>query len=273
MAAAALLAKNPHPTDADIDAAIAQHLPLRHLSAHPRRDPGRGAAMRGGAAAPAMKRRALLLSGVGAAGALVVGWGLLPPRGRLGARRHAAGRGRRGRPQRLDQDRRRRRRHPGDEPQRDGPGRAHRARDAGRRGARRRRSTRVRLDAGRRRPALRQRRDVRRQPAVFIRARPSPATRRTPARAGQWVVAKVARELGINVTGGSSSVADAWDVLRLAAATARAQLVGRRLAALEAAGRRARRQERRGQPSVGPHGALRRARGHGGGDAGGRRAR
>jgi isoquinoline 1-oxidoreductase beta subunit len=45
-------------------------------------------------------------------------------------------------------------------------------------------------------------------------------------RAGQWLVAKVARELGINATGGSSTVADAWDVLRLAAATARAQLVG-----------------------------------------------
>ena len=45
-------------------------------------------------------------------------------------------------------------------------------------------------------------------------------------RGGQWVVAKIARELGINVTGGSSSVVDAWDVLRLAAATARAQLLG-----------------------------------------------
>lgn len=45
-------------------------------------------------------------------------------------------------------------------------------------------------------------------------------------RAGEWVVSKIARELGINVTGGSSSVADAWDVLRLAAATARAQLLG-----------------------------------------------
>jgi len=43
---------------------------------------------------------------------------------------------------------------------------------------------------------------------------------------GQWIVAKVARELGINMTGGSSTVADAWDVLRLAAATARAQLLG-----------------------------------------------
>jgi isoquinoline 1-oxidoreductase subunit beta len=41
-----------------------------------------------------------------------------------------------------------------------------------------------------------------------------------------WVTAKLARELGINLTGGSSSTADAWDMLRLAAATARAQLLG-----------------------------------------------
>ncbi len=45
-------------------------------------------------------------------------------------------------------------------------------------------------------------------------------------RIGQRLVGKVARELGINITGGSSSVADAFDVLRLAAATARAQLLG-----------------------------------------------
>ncbi|MEO7336283.1 MAG: molybdopterin cofactor-binding domain-containing protein [Caldimonas sp.] len=49
--------------------------------------------------------------------------------------------------------------------------------------------------------------------------------RSTLASSGQWVVSKVARELGLNVTGGSSSIADAWDVLPLAAATARAQLV------------------------------------------------
>ena len=53
------------------------------------------------------------------------------------------------------------------------------------------------------------------------------AAARTPSvAAGEWVVAKLARELGVNATGGSSSVADAWDVLRLAAATARAQLLG-----------------------------------------------
>ncbi len=45
-------------------------------------------------------------------------------------------------------------------------------------------------------------------------------------RTSRWIVAKLVRELGINMTGGSSTVADAWDVLRLAAATARAQLLG-----------------------------------------------
>jgi isoquinoline 1-oxidoreductase subunit beta len=45
-------------------------------------------------------------------------------------------------------------------------------------------------------------------------------------RVGEWVVGKVARELGINATGGSSSVADAWVPLRMAAATARASLLG-----------------------------------------------
>lgn len=41
-----------------------------------------------------------------------------------------------------------------------------------------------------------------------------------------WITAKVGRELGLNLTGGSSSTADAWDTLRIAAATARAQLLG-----------------------------------------------
>jgi isoquinoline 1-oxidoreductase beta subunit len=42
---------------------------------------------------------------------------------------------------------------------------------------------------------------------------------------GEWLVGKIARELGINATGGSSSVADLWDPLRMAAATARASLL------------------------------------------------
>ena len=48
----------------------------------------------------------------------------------------------------------------------------------------------------------------------------------TKVKAGEWFVGKIARELGINATGGSSTVADAWGPLRLAAATARASLVG-----------------------------------------------
>lgn len=45
-------------------------------------------------------------------------------------------------------------------------------------------------------------------------------------KASRWLLGKVARELGINATGGSSSVADAWDIVRMAAATARASLLG-----------------------------------------------
>ncbi|ABE46119.1 xanthine dehydrogenase family protein molybdopterin-binding subunit [Polaromonas sp. JS666] len=45
-------------------------------------------------------------------------------------------------------------------------------------------------------------------------------------RVSEWLVGKLARELGINATGASSSVADAWEVLRMAAATARASLLG-----------------------------------------------
>jgi isoquinoline 1-oxidoreductase beta subunit len=44
-------------------------------------------------------------------------------------------------------------------------------------------------------------------------------------RTGEWLVGKIARELGINATGGSSSIADAWQPLRQAAATARASLL------------------------------------------------
>jgi isoquinoline 1-oxidoreductase beta subunit len=40
-----------------------------------------------------------------------------------------------------------------------------------------------------------------------------------------WMVGKVARELGLIITGGSSSVKDAWEPMREAGATARAMLV------------------------------------------------
>jgi isoquinoline 1-oxidoreductase beta subunit len=68
--------------------------------------------------------------------------------------------------------------------------------------------------------------------AMFVGSLPlhpsstEPGHQTTVARLGEWMVRKVARELGIAVTGGSSTVADAWDPLRLAAATARAQLLG-----------------------------------------------
>jgi len=47
----------------------------------------------------------------------------------------------------------------------------------------------------------------------------------TKIKMAEWVVGKLARELGINATGGSSSIADLWDPLRMAAATARASLI------------------------------------------------
>jgi isoquinoline 1-oxidoreductase beta subunit len=49
---------------------------------------------------------------------------------------------------------------------------------------------------------------------------------RAEVKVSRWMLGKVARELGINATGGSSSVADAWSVVREAAATARASLLG-----------------------------------------------
>lgn len=45
------------------------------------------------------------------------------------------------------------------------------------------------------------------------------------ARALHWIMAKSAREIGLIITGGSSSVADGWQPVREAAATARATLV------------------------------------------------
>jgi isoquinoline 1-oxidoreductase beta subunit len=67
--------------------------------------------------------------------------------------------------------------------------------------------------------------------AMFVASLPfhprstQPGQETVAARTGQSLVGKLARELGLSVTGGSSSVADAWEPGRLAAATARAQLV------------------------------------------------
>lgn len=171
-----------------------------------------------------MKRRAVILSGLGAAAALVVGWGVLPPRSRLGAagtlpkaveefglngwikiaadgsvllamNRSEMGQGVHTAlamlvAEELDVS-----------------------------------LAKVRLiDAG---PDK-----LYGNVAMFAASLPFHPSDREPGaetrsvQTGQWIVSKAARELGINVTGGSSSVADAWDVLRLAAATARAQLLG-----------------------------------------------
>ena len=52
-----------------------------------------------------------------------------------------------------------------------------------------------------------------------------PGQETATVRVGRWMLSKVARELGIQMTGGSTSVADAWEPLRWAAAMARAQLL------------------------------------------------
>jgi isoquinoline 1-oxidoreductase beta subunit len=68
--------------------------------------------------------------------------------------------------------------------------------------------------------------------AMFVGSLPfhpqdsEPGHETTLVKSAGWLTAKLARELGINATGGSSTMADAWQPLREAAATARAQLLG-----------------------------------------------
>ena len=172
-----------------------------------------------------MKRRALLLSGVGAAGALVVGWGLLPPGDRLGGtdvlpvvdgefalngwikitddgtvllamNRSEMGQGVHTALAMLAAE------------ELDVP------------------LERVRLiAAGPERLYGNVAMVMGNLPFIHPRDR-EPGRTTDGIRAVRWVVAKVASELGINVTGGSSSVVDAWETIRLAAATARARLLG-----------------------------------------------
>src|SRR5450755_1274708 len=167
--------------------------------------------------APDLKRRTLLLSGLAGAGALVVGWGLLPPRARLGGvdtlpmvdgevglngwikiaadgsvvlamNRSEMGQGTHTALAMLVAD------------ELDVP------------------LARVRLV-----PAGHD--TLYGNVAMFVSSLPfqpsdsEPGHESNLVRSGQWVVAKVARELGINATGGSSSIVDAWEVLRLAAAS------------------------------------------------------
>ena len=171
-----------------------------------------------------MKRRTLILSGLGGAAALVVGWGVLPPRSRLGNAETmpvVAGE--------IDLN-----------------GWIKIASDGSVRLAMNRsemgqgvHTALAMLVAEELDVSLARVRLIQAGPdrlygnvAMFVDSLPihaddsaSGQASRT-VEAARWIVAKVARELGINATGGSSSVVDAWDVLRLAAATARAQLLG-----------------------------------------------
>jgi isoquinoline 1-oxidoreductase subunit beta len=171
-----------------------------------------------------MKRRALLLSGLGLGAALVVGWGLMPPRSRLGrsATLPAA---------------------PGEvglngwiKIAADGSVLLAMPRSEMGQGVH---TALAMLVAEELDVPLAKVRLIAAGPealygnvAMFVGSLPfhpadaEPGRETRSVKAAQWVVAKVARELGINATGGSSTVADAWDVLRLAAATARAQLIG-----------------------------------------------
>jgi isoquinoline 1-oxidoreductase subunit beta len=171
-----------------------------------------------------MRRRSMLLLGLGASGALVVGWGALPPRSRLGG--------------------------PDKPPAPEGPvglngwlkvnpdGTVQLAMNRSEMGQGVHTALAMlvaeELDISLAKVQL-----VQASPdklygnvAMFVASLPlhphdsEPGRETGGVKAGRWIVSKVARELGINATGGSSSVADAWEVLRLAAATARAQLLG-----------------------------------------------
>ena len=171
-----------------------------------------------------MKRRRFLLSGLGVAGALVVGWGVLPPRSRLGSAETL--------------------------PVADGEvglngwiriaadGRVQLAMHRSEMGQGIHTALAM-LVAEELDVPLAQVQLVPAGPdalygnvAAFVANLPvhpadaEPGHESRAVQLGQRLVAKVARELGINITGGSSSVADSFDVLRLAAATARAQLLG-----------------------------------------------
>ncbi len=171
-----------------------------------------------------MRRRSLLLGGLGAAGALLVGWSLLPPRSRLGRAATL--------------------------PRLEGEvglngwikigadGRVLLAMNRSEMGQGVHTALAMlaaeELDVPLARVQLVEagRETLYGNVAVLVAGLPfhpadrEPGHESTPVRASRWMVGKVARELGISLTGGSSSVADAWDVLRLAAATARAQLLG-----------------------------------------------
>ena len=172
-----------------------------------------------------MKRRGFLLSGLGAAGALVVGWGLMPPRDRLGDAGNwpvVAGEVALNGWIKIAAD-----------------GSVLLAMNRSEMGQGVHTALAM-LAADELDVALSRLRLIPAGPdrlygnvAMLVDSVPyfhpsetAPGQGSRAATSSRWLVAKVARELGINVTGGSSSVVDAWSAVRTAAATARSQLVG-----------------------------------------------
>ncbi|CAN5151176.1 xanthine dehydrogenase family protein molybdopterin-binding subunit [soil metagenome] len=171
-----------------------------------------------------MKRRTLLLSGLGAAGALIVGFGALPPRSRLGSASTLAA-------------------HEGEiglngwiKIAADGTVLLAMNRSEMGQGVHTALAQLVAEELGVPLDRLRLieagHDSIYGNVAMFVGSLPlhprgsEPGAESTFTRLGTWTVAKLARELGVNATGGSASVADAWMPLRLAAATARQQLLG-----------------------------------------------
>lgn len=170
-----------------------------------------------------MKRRIFLLSGAGAAGALVVGWGLLPARGRLGS--------------------------PEDLPAVQGQVALNAWISIGSDGHVGLAMPRSEMGQGVHTALAMLAAEELDLPLTSIRLLPAgtaslygnvamlvgglpfhpsdsqPGGETLRVRSGQWLIGKLARELGIQVTGGSSTVADGFGPIRLAAATARAQLL------------------------------------------------
>jgi isoquinoline 1-oxidoreductase beta subunit len=171
-----------------------------------------------------MRRRSFLLSGLGLGGALLVGWGLMPPRSRLGASALMPASGQEVALNgwiKIAPDGRLMLAMPRSEM---GQG-VHTAL--------------AMLAADELDVPLAQVVLVEPHPdaiygnvAMFVGTLPfhpadgEPGRETALVRSGRWITSKAARELGVSVTGGSSSVADAWEPLRLAAATARGQLLG-----------------------------------------------
>lgn len=171
-----------------------------------------------------MKRRHFLLSAAGVAGTLVVGWGILPPRSRLGDRHTLSVRE--------------------GEVGLNGWIKIHPNGDVGLAMHRSEMGQGVHtalpmlvaeeLDVPLARVRLEQAGTdaIYGNVAAFLAMLPFHPADEEPGKEGttvllsHWMVTKLARELGISMTGGSTSVSDAWEPLRLAAATARAQLLG-----------------------------------------------